>query len=180
MRVKFTYSQEDSVDASLRFLRRSKTFHSGRWQATIFLTLFFWLAIYIIFISFLHNPYLAVIEAVGVAVVIAALYPTRHEQATKKRLRRFYKESYGDRNNFQCEVELTPQEIRIDCDNTRTVYEWKLVDEIVSTKDSVDIFTRSGGVIVRNRAFASPGERQHFIDMAREYSGGARSRENQS
>ena len=179
MQVKFAYNQADAVDASLRFLRRSKMFYSGRWQATIFLTLFFWLVIYIIFISFLHNPYLAVIEAVGVAVVIAALYPTRHEQATKKRLRRFYKDSFGNRDNFQCEVELTPHEIRIEGDNTRMVYEWKLVEEIVSTEDSVDIFTPSGGVIVRNRAFRSLEQRERFIELAREYLRNARSGESQ-
>src|SRR5256885_11111670 len=164
------------VDAALRFLRRSKAARSWRWKGTIFLTLFYWLVIYVIFVSFLHNPYLAAIEAVGVAAIVAALYPGWYERATKKRLRRFYKESYGDRNNFQCEVELIPHEIRIDCDNTRTVYEWKLVDEIVSTEDSVDIFTRSGGVIVRNRAFSSPEERERFIELAREYMSNARAR----
>jgi molybdate-binding protein len=62
----------------------------------------------------------------------------------------------------------------MDGDNTRTVYEWKLVEEMVSTGDSVDIFTRSGGVIVRNRAFSSSEERQRFIEMAREYMNQAR------
>ncbi|HEY0350182.1 MAG TPA: YcxB family protein [Pyrinomonadaceae bacterium] len=168
MRVQFNYEQKDMVDAALRFLRRSKAVRSWRWKGTILITLFYWLVIYVIFVSFLHNPYLAVIEAVLVAVMVAALYPRWHERATEKRLRRFYKESYGDINIFHCEVELTPQEIRIDGDNTRTVYEWKLVDEIVSTDDSVDIFTRRGGVIVRNRAFESPEERQRFIELARE------------
>src|SRR2546427_5110408 len=125
MRVQFNYDQKDMVDAALRFLRRSKAVRSWRRKGTIFLTLFYWVVIYLIFVSFLHNPYLAVIEAVGVAVMVAALYPRWHERATEKRLRRLNKESYGDRNNFHCEVELTPQEIRINGDNTRTVYEWK-------------------------------------------------------
>lgn len=180
MRVKFTYSQEDSVDSNLRFLRRSKTFNSSRWQATIFLILFFWLAIYVIFIAFLHNPYLAAIEAVVITVTIAALYPTLHEHATRKRLRRFLKESYGDRNDFQCEVELTAHEIRISQDNTRSLYEWKSVEEIVVSADRVEIFRRAGLVVVRNRAFSSTEERERFIELARRYLRDARSGENQS
>jgi hypothetical protein len=168
------------VDAAVRFLRRSRTARSWRWKGAIFLTLFYWLVIYVVFISFLQNPYLAVMMAVFTAIMNAALYPMFHERATVKRLRRFYKESYGDRNNFACEVELAPHEIRIEGDTTRTVYQWNLVEEIVSTEDSVDIFTRSGGAIVRNRAFQAPEERQRFIEVAREYLRVARSGESQS
>jgi len=42
-----------------------------------------------------------------------------------------------------------------------------MVVEIKETSDSVDIFTRDGGgVIVRNRAFASTAERAHFVELA--------------
>ena len=84
MRVQFNYEQKDMVDAALRFLRRSKVVRSWRWKGTILITLFYWLVIYVIFVSFLHNPYLAVIEAVLVAVMVAALYPRWHERATEK------------------------------------------------------------------------------------------------
>ena len=98
-----------------------------------------------------------------------------HERAIEKRLRRLYQESFGDKNSFHCEVELTPDEIRIRGDHTQTVYEWKLVEEVVATHDSVDIFTRSGGVVVRNRAFQSLSDRDEFVALAQTYLAGGRS-----
>ena len=170
MRVQFTYNQNDLIDANMRTLRRSKTVRRGRWQAAIFLTIFFWLAIYVVFISWLGNPYLAVIMLAVSTLTVTALYPTFHERAIKKRLRRLCKESYGERDSFQCEVELTPVEIRIRDENTQTVYDCKSIEDVVVTKDSVDLFTRAGGgVVVRDRAFESPAKRADFIALAKQY-----------
>ena len=175
MKVQFTYSQEDMVDSTLRFLRRSKTFRSARWKQVVFMTLVCWLGLYVVFISFLGNPYLAVITGVVTAVSNAALSPFFIERATGKRLRKLLKESYGDKNNFRCEVELSSEEIRIQGENTKTVYNWDLVQEIIPTENSVDIFTRSGGVVVRNRAFESVTARDEFVTLARAYFAAAHS-----
>lgn len=169
MRVQFTYNQEDWVDSMMRFMRRSKTSRSVRWQATIYITLFCWLAIYLVFVSFLKNPYLAIIVAVVTTVSNVALSPYFHEYGIKKRLRKFLRESYGNRNDFACEVELTPAHIQVRQDNTQTVFDWKDVDEITVTEDSVDIFVRLGGVIIRNRAFESTNMRDEFIALARSF-----------
>ena len=170
MRVEFTYNQKDLIDVNMRILRRSKTVLRGRRQAAIFLIIFFWLAIYVVFISWLGNPYLAVMMLVVSTLTVIALHPISHKHALEKRLRSLCKESYGDRDSFQCEVELTPVEVRIRDENTQTVYEWKSIEEVVLTEDSVDLFTRAGGgVVVRNRAFESPAKRADFIALAQQY-----------
>ena len=135
----------------------------------LFMTVFLWLATYIVFISFLANPYLAVMMFVVSTLAVAALHPVFHDHAIEKRLRRLCRESYGEKDSFRCEVELTPLEIRIRGDNTQTVYEWKSVEDIVITEDSVDLFTRAGGVVVRNRAFQSSSDRNDFIALAQQY-----------
>ena len=172
MHVRFTYSQEDMVDANFRMLRRSRHSHYWRWQATALVVLFFWLAIYVIFVSFLRNLYLAAIEFVVITIATVALYPAFYDRAIIKRLRRYAQEAYGGKNDFVCEVELTPNDIRISGENTQSAYEWKTIEEVVVTADSVDIFLRSGGVVVRNRAFESPSQRDEFIALAKGYAAG--------
>jgi hypothetical protein len=51
----------------------------------------------------------------------------------------------------------------------QTITDWRTVEDVVPTSDSVDIFAKEGGCIVRNRAFGSPESRQEFIDLARDY-----------
>lgn len=169
MRVQFTYNQRDLIDANMRRLRRSKTFRSGRWQNTTFLIIFFWLATYVVFVSLLGNPYLAGLMFLFIAVLMIGFYPVFRDRAAEKRLRRFVRESYGDRDAFLCEVELTPLGVRIHNENSDSFFEWKLVEEIEATADSVDIFARIGGVVVRNRAFESNNTREEFIALARGY-----------
>src|SRR5215210_4068592 len=134
MRVQFTYDQEDIVDATFRVLRRSKTFRTLRWQGII-LPMLICLGIPFVFFIVLKNPYLAVITAVVSPLTVIALYPGFHEHTVKKRLRKFSKEQFGDRDSFTCEVELTPDVVRFVGDHFQTEYEWKSVDEIVVTKD---------------------------------------------
>ena len=174
MKVQFTFSQEDWVDASIRFLRRSKTIRRGQWQGLLFSTLFYWLAIYVLFVSLLKNPYLAVIEAVGVTALNVVVYPGLHERATKKRLRRFLKEKYGDRNDFICEVELALDQFIVRQENSQTVYQWASVEEVSPTNDSIDIFAKVGGVIIRNRAFESAEQRLQVLESIQSYVARAR------
>src|SRR5262249_52882809 len=124
MRVQFTCSQKELVDANLRLLRRSRSSRRWRWQGTICVTLFFWVALYVIIVSFLRNPYLAAIDFVVITLAIVALYPFFHDRAVEKRLYRYAKEVYGDKNDFACEVELTPNEIRISGETTQSIYDW--------------------------------------------------------
>jgi hypothetical protein len=169
MRVQFTHDKEEMVDSAMRFLRRSKTFKSVRWQGLITSIFFCLLVVYVACIALMKNPYLGVIAAVVSTLAILALFPFLHENGTKKRLRKLFKEHYGNKNSFTCDVELTPEEIRITGEHSQTVYDWTMVDEIVVTSESVDLFARMGGVVVRNRAFESTDKREEFIAFARKY-----------
>jgi Flp pilus assembly protein TadB len=99
MRVQFSYDQEEMVDATIRFLRRSKTFRSVGWQGMIFATLFCLLGIYVVFMVVLQNPYLAVITAVVSTLTNVVLLRTLHERGAEKRLRKFFREQYGEQNS---------------------------------------------------------------------------------
>ena len=179
MRVQFSYDREELVDATLRGLRRSKTFRSVGLQGMIFGTVFCLLGIYVVFIVLLQNPYLAVITAVVSTLANVALFPTIHDNGARRRLRKFAKEQFGEQNSFTCEVELTPQEVRITQDRNQAVIEWKQLEEVVVTADSVDIFSKLGGIVVRDRAFDSPAKKEAFIELARNYLAASRNSTNE-
>ena len=167
MRVQFTYTQDDMVDASKRFLARSKVVRSWGWQGVASIAFLAWL---LAFLMFFGTPLKGALIGLIAAAVCALIYPGIHKRTIEKRLRKLCKEKFGDTNVFTCEVELRPTGLWTQANNTQTISEWEMVEEILETEDSVDIFTRQGGgVVVRNRAFKSADEKQQFIDLARSY-----------
>src|SRR5258708_26733179 len=172
MKVQFSYTQEDMVDASMRLLARSKTVRSTRWQALLWTAGLTWLLVFALFGASFKGGLIGLLAA----LISALIYPAMHRQSVQSRLRKFCKEKFGATTSFICEVELTPTGIWTQSLNTQTISEWKNVEEIVVTQDSVDIFTRQGGgLVVRNRAFESADQRREFIEMAQHFA--AQSRE---
>ena len=174
MRVQFTYSQEDLVDASLRFAARSKSIRAMRLKRLVWSALLVGSSIFVLFRFSLKG---AIAGAAAVVIIfIADLFTYNYQY--RKNLRKIWKEQYGEENEFVCEVELLPEGLKTSGEtsgeNIQGITGWETIDEVVSTDDSVDIFGRKGGVIVRNRAFSSAEERARFIELAREYMNQAR------
>ena len=165
MRVQFTYTQEDLVDASLRFSARSQSVRVMRRKRTAWAALLAWLLVFVMFRFSIKGA----IGGIVAALMVVIIDPLTYDYQSRKNLRKIVKERYGEENEFVCEVELLPEGLKTSGQNIQASTEWETIQEVVSTSDSVDIFGRKGGVIVRNRAFSSPEERQRFIELAREY-----------
>ena len=165
MRVQFSYSQEDIVDASVRFLARSKSVRLMRRKRTAWLALLAWLLVFVFFRFSFHGA----IAGIVAALIIVLTDPLTYRYELRKNLRKIAKERYGEENEFLCEVELLPEGLKGSGENIQRTIEWETVEDVVPTDDSVDIFGRKDGVVVRNRAFSSAEERTRFIELAREY-----------
>jgi hypothetical protein len=166
MRVAFKYSQEDLVDATVRFAARSETLRRARRRNL------FWSAVLLVSVSLLVRrvSFIAMVIAAVGALVVIIINPYLYDRRYRKTLTNLYKEKLGDQNEFTCEVELLPNGMKTSGEDCWATTEWNKIEEIVPTGDSVDIFgTHGGGCIVRNRAFNSAAERQRFIDLAQEY-----------
>ena len=113
------------------------------------------------------------ISGMVAALIVVITDPWTYKYELRKNLRKVAKERYGEENEFVCEVELLPEGLKTrgetSGENIQGTTGWETIEEVVSTDDSVDIFGRKGGVIVRNRAFSSAEERARFIELAREY-----------
>jgi hypothetical protein len=170
MRVEFTYSQEDLVDASMRFTARSQSIRLMRLKRRIWASLLVWFFILALFRFTIKG----VIGGLIAGLIVMAIDPMIYEYQLRKNLRKYVKERHGDENEFVCEVELLPEGLRTSSHESQSNNEWETIEDVVSTSDSVDIFGRKGGVIVRNRAFTTAAARQQFIDLARDYMNRAR------
>jgi hypothetical protein len=171
MQVSFKYSQEDLVDATVRFAARSKSLQSIR-RRTLF-----WSAVLLVAVVMLILKYsiMLTITAALAVLIIISFNPYLYDRRYRKNLRAFYKEKLGDENEFICQVELVPEGMRNSSEDHLTLMRWGDIEEIVPTNDSVDVFGRKGGgCIVRDRAFASAEDRQRFVETATAYLNQAR------
>lgn len=174
MKVSFVYSQEDLVDSTMRFLARSKTFRATNRKGLAVSALLYALVAVLVFQVFFKTLLFGVLLGLFMVLVIMALGPLFMEHSRRKNLARFYREKYGDEDQFLCEVELSAEGLAVRDQNTRQLNRWDEVEDIRVTKDSVDIFAKRGGVVVRNRAFDSPEMRREFVAVARKHLAPAR------
>jgi hypothetical protein len=164
MRVQFTHSREDIVDASMRFYARSNVVSAMRRNHAVSVAL---VAGFIVFVLFGFSGK-GLIGGMIVAVVCIIVDPWYYRYEQRKSIRKLLRERYGDEHEFVCTVEVLPEGLKTSTVNIESVVPWETLEEIVTTRDSVDIFSRRGGVIVRNRAFSSTEERQRFVELVRE------------
>src|SRR5258705_4010660 len=167
MRVQFEFTSEDLIDASRRFLARSRVVASWQWKGLGYSAVFTWLLLFTSFTYFYARPGMGALIGMVAAGLSALTYPSSHKKAVEKRLRKLHQEKFGDTNIFLCEVELTAEGVQVRQMNRQIIHEWPSVEEIRETKDSVDIFTRDGGgVVVRDRAFVTAADQTGFLELA--------------
>lgn len=167
MRVQFDYSEEEFVEGQLRFLSRSNVVRSWHWRG-YFTAAIVWGLLGFAFFPWLGRGALGVVAILTVLGVV--LYPTFYQAEVEKRVRKLCREKITQGCPLSCEVELSPIGVEIRQKGSQVTHEWEQVAEVKQTVDSVDIFTRmGGGVIVRQRAFASPAEQQQFVNLAHSY-----------
>lgn len=168
MKVQFEATQDDLIDATQRFLARSKQIRSWRWKDLLYSSVLFGLIGFLVY-ALQGRPMRGVACGILIAMVTALLH-IFHQRGRERRLRKFYQERLGTSVPFVCEVELTPVGVWVRQLNTQSILEWEIVAEVTETGDSVDIYTRNGGgVVVRKRAFSSAEEQAKFVATARGY-----------
>jgi hypothetical protein len=164
MYVQFEFTQEDLVDASKRFLNRRNPGLSKAWKSSLYSAI----SVGVIVFFFVRNKPMIGLLLGLVAGLIVLIYPQLEKSGLDGRLRRVVAELMQDPGPYVCEVEIRSEGIWVREMNKQIIHEWQSLEAIEETSDSIDIFTRDGGgVVVRNRAFASEGERRQFIEIAR-------------
>lgn len=167
MKVEFDYTIEDMVDVHMRVLKRSRAARAWRWRDLVMTSLFTGAFLFAVIPEEITAR---IIVGILGLLLGAVLYPVVNEMTVKRRLRKWCEEHAGTQRTFTCEVELNQSGIHARQNGTQIIYAWENVTEIKETEDSVDIYSEKGGlVVVRKRAFTSPGEHQRFVELAKQY-----------
>jgi hypothetical protein len=171
MRVQFEATLDDMVDAALRALTRSPSFSPYRWADNVGGAIFTGLlsgAVVYWLIPEVREDRLVVSIVAGIAGLV--LFPILRMWITKRRLRRYYRELLGSSSPFSVQVESSPKGICVKQKTGQVIYEWRLIDSIRETADSIDIYPRHGGiVVVRKRGFESAEQMQRFVEEGEGY-----------
>jgi hypothetical protein len=165
MHVQFEFTQADLVDASKRFFNRRNRGRSKVWKSALFSAIS---AGVIIFFFLRNSPSIGLLLGLVIAGIIILIYPRLEQSRLDGRLRRVVADMMRDPGPYVCEVEIRSEGVWLRQMNKQIIHEWQSLEAIEETADSVYIFTRDGGgVVIRDRAFASEGERRQFIEVAR-------------
>lgn len=164
MNVRFDFSIEDLVDAGERMLTRSSVIRGLHRSSAILAALivaailFFWMP---------GPPATRLIIAVVAAAGAWFIYVPIRKGLVARRLRDYWKEQLKGEGPFTCEVALTGEGVTARQFSMVTSVPWSEVSRVEAAAESVEIWTRSGGIIVvRDRAFSSPEEKRDFVELA--------------
>jgi YcxB-like protein len=169
MKVRFEFTLDDLVDVVERASGRSRVVRSIRWQGLVISVAMSGLVVY----AMTSGPTdQRLTWGIGGALCAAVFFVLVDTRTRKTRLRRYFREQFGGAGPFTCEVELTPGGLVTNQAGTESRRTWSTVVGVEDTADGIEFVTRGAGtLIVRDRAFASPQERQRFLDLARGYAG---------
>jgi len=165
MHVQFEFTKEDLIDASKRFLKRGKMRKSVLWKTSVYSA--FSVGV-IIFVMLQNSPMIGLVVGLIAAGIVMLLFPRWHQSNLDNRLRQAADEIMTSPGPYVCEVEPRGEGLWLRQMNKQIIYEWKSLDALEETPESVDIFSRDGGgVIVRNRAFTTVADRSKFVELVR-------------
>ena len=137
---------------------------TDEWKASLYLGV----SVAVILCFLLKTTPLTCLVTGLIAALVILLYPRWLRSSLENRMRQIADEIMAAPGPYVCEVELRPEGLWLRQMDKQTIYEWKSLEAVEETADSVDIFSRDGGgVVVRNRAFSSETDGSRFIELVR-------------
>lgn len=172
MRVQFTTGLDDLVDVNLRFLGGSQWGVEQRRKARRWATLAFAAGMSLIGLRAAPAAAPAVIAGFFVFVLVLAVgfsfvYGWLYDTMLRRRIRSFLRTHLGPEQEWVCEIELREDGTWSRGQGVELTFPWNELTAVEDLSDGVLLRFRPGVIFARNRAFATPDERQRFLDRAR-------------
>lgn len=175
-RVEFDATLDDVVDTNMRVAGRTKVFRRQRalyqWITGGFLAAVLIgtaLAPSLSSPSPLGRGIVALMIAVGLAFGGLAGYGSRHyfDWRVRRHYRRMFQDVLHGASAMRFELELRQEGVWTRSRDVETSFPWSRLTRVADTPDAIELWFDPGLVVVRNRAFATDGERREFLDAAR-------------
>lgn len=173
MKIEFVSTRDDQIDAYERLAARSNEARSWQRQAAGTSALLSGLcsgAFVFVFFVFAGSIKAGLIGGTIAAITSAVITLNSHRSAVRRRIEKYYREQFGERDSFPVAVELTASGIRTKQPGTEILFEWANIADISETEDRMEIYTRDGGgVFIKKKDFTSIEEYQQFMKAAQGY-----------
>ena len=167
MRVEFEFTQEEMIDVCRRSLERSKAVASFRRSDRVWFSL---ITAAFSFLLFFTKGWVITVSISAFTALIAALfYPAVQRSVMERRIRKLIQEKLDPNEPLTCEVELMPAGLWLRQGKTQLTHDWGGVESVDLLANGIEIITKGGALVVRNRAFKSENERQQFLHLAKSF-----------
>ena len=177
-RLTYDATVEDAVEASWRLANRTRAF---RRQFKINVVGAGIGAGVVLFVAWMYlvgtsplNIVLGGVVSMLFGMVFSAIFVRFLEKEIRKQHKKVIAEQFGGKPVLQSELELRPDAVWVRQAGMELLVPWTTCTAIQNNPGDIEINFTPGICIVRNRHFASPAERQTFLDTARRLSEQAR------
>jgi hypothetical protein len=173
-RLVYDATVDDALDVAWRLAYRSQAFRkqmhanvviagvasgvvfSGYWLYTSGLSLV--------------NVVFATVAGVLFGIVFAALFRRFFDKEFRKQHRKMIAEQFGGKPAIQCEIELRPDAVWTRQAGMEMIFPWAGCTGVKNNSEDIELTFSLGICVIRNRYFASPADRDAFLDAARRLS----------
>ncbi len=175
-RIVYDASIDDAVDVSWRLANRTKAFQRQIRQHIIIASIAGGLLFLILWL-YIGGGRTPVQFAISLVLsLVCGLFVSRTFRGDfikqlQKQQRRVVAEQFGGKAVIPSELELRPDAVWTRQAGLEMTFPWNICTGVRENPDDIEINFPLGICVVRNRHFASPAERQNFLDTAKRLAG---------
>lgn len=177
-RIAYDATVDDAVDVSLRLANRTHAFRRQVRQNVIAAGIAFGLIFFAGWTYFagarsLWEFVLAVGAGLGFGLLCAWMFKHELFKQIVKQQRKVVAEQFGGKSTIASEMELRSDAVWVRQAGMEMLFPWSLCSGVVDNAEDIEMNFAPGICVVRNRHFATPAERQLFLETARQLAAGA-------
>lgn len=174
-RISYDATIDDAVDATWRMSNRSPAFRKQIRLSIVYAGIASGL-IFLVFWTFVPSNrtgsklLLIVAGSVVFAVICGALFKRQFTKDIFKQHRKVVADHFGGKPTMPSELELRSDAVWVRQAGMEMLFPWDVCTSVADNANDVEINFAHGICVVRNKDFASPADRQAFLDTARRLS----------
>jgi hypothetical protein len=175
-RISYDASIDDAVEASWRLANRTQAFQRQLRQHIIIASVAAGLLFLVvwIYIGGGRTPSqlaITIVLSVGCGLIFPRMFRGELVKQIRKQQRKVVAEHFGGKMVIQSELELRPENVWVRQGSMEMTFPWNICTGVRDNPDDIEINFSPGICVVRNRYFASPADRQNFLDTAKRLAG---------
>ncbi|HET9467799.1 MAG TPA: hypothetical protein VFO48_05285 [Vicinamibacterales bacterium] len=171
-RIVYDATVDDACDVAWRMSNRSPAFRKQIRTTIVIAGIATALVVFVFFAFFENNrtpTMLVVIFGISAVcgVLGTALFRRQFTKEIFKQQRKVVADQFGGRPSIRSELELRSDAVWVRQAGMEMVFPWDVCTSVVDNANDVELNFAPGICVIRNKDFASPAERQQFLETAR-------------